>query len=224
VSDPPAAVLFDALGTLVRLEPPGPRLRDSLAMRAGLLVGDDLADAAMRAEMRHYAANCVRAHDDATLAALRLECADVVADALGAGLTGPELLPCLTDAVAFSLYGDVVPALDRLADAGVRLAVVSNWDVSLPRTLERLHIAGRFEAIVHSAEVGASKPDPRPFALALARLALTAGDVVHVGDDEVNDRQGAAAAGIAALVIDRGGGGDLRSLAELPARLGLGVT
>ena len=57
----PDAVFLDALGTLVRLESPTPRLQASLRARVGLDVDEDLASAAMRAEMRYYAANCIRA-------------------------------------------------------------------------------------------------------------------------------------------------------------------
>ena len=39
----PAAVLLDALGTLVALEPPAPRLRAELAARFGLEVSEDEA-------------------------------------------------------------------------------------------------------------------------------------------------------------------------------------
>ncbi len=216
-------VLMDALGTLVRLEPPGPRLRASLEARLGFEVSLDRCQAAMQAEMRHYGANCVRAHDAASLAALRLECADVLADALAAGPNGPELLPCLTDAITFSAFPDSAPALSELAAAGRRLAVVSNWDVSLVPVLERLGLAEAFETIVHSAGAGASKPDPRPFALALHRLGLPADACVHVGDDPANDGDGARAAGIEPILVDRSGrdvsGLHVRSLLELPALL-----
>jgi putative hydrolase of the HAD superfamily len=201
----PAAVFLDALGTLVRLESPTPRLQASLRARVGLEVDEDLASAAMRAEMRYYAANCIRAKDDASLAALRLECADVLADTLRVGIVGAELLPCLTDAIAFRLYDDVAPALAALQTAGLRLAVVSNWDISLVPVLERLGVADRFEAVVHSAGVGASKPDPKLFEAALEQLGLPADAVLHVGDDAVNDIQGAARAGIRAILVDRRG-------------------
>jgi len=215
----PAAVFLDALGTLVRLESPAPRLQASLRARVGLDVDDDLAAAAMRAEMRYYAANCIRARDDASLAALRLECADVLADTLGVGVVGAELLPCLTDAIAFRLYDDVAPALAELHAAGLRLAVVSNWDVSLVPVLERLGIGDRFEAVVHSAGVGASKPDPKVFETALRELDLPPEAVLHVGDDPVNDLEGARRAGIRAILIDRQGrhrsGEAIASLEEL---------
>jgi putative hydrolase of the HAD superfamily len=220
----PAAVFLDALGTLVRLEPPGPRLQASLRAHVGIELTEDEAGAAMRAEMRYYATNCIRARDDASLAALRLECADVLADALGAGLVGAELLPCLTDAIAFRLYDDVLPALAALESAGARLAVVSNWDVSLVPTLERLGIAGRFETIVHSAGVGASKPDPRVFEAALSALDVPADEVVHVGDDRLNDVEGAQRAGIRGILLDRDGrarGEDvITSLSELAPLVG----
>ncbi len=216
-------VLMDALGTLVRLEPPAPRLRASLEARLGLDVPLDRCEAAMRAEMRHYGANCSRARDAASLADVRLECADVLADMLASGPNGQDLLPCLTDAIAFGAFPDSAPALAALAATGRSLAIVSNWDVSLPPVLERLGLADAFETIVHSAGAGASKPGPRPFVLALEGLGLPAAACVHVGDDPVNDGDGARAAGVEPILVDRGGRGmvgrTVRSLLELPALL-----
>ena len=216
-------VLMDALGTLVRLDPPGPRLRASLETRLGIDVSLDRCQAAMQAEMRYYGANCIRARDAPALAVLRLECADVLADALAAGPNGPELLPCLTDAISFSAFPDSAPAVAALCSTGRRLAIVSNWDISLEPVLERLGLAGSFTTVVHSAGAGASKPDPRPFALALAHLGLPAEACVHVGDDPVRDGDGARAAGIEPILVDRDrrgtGGRTVRSLLELPALL-----
>jgi HAD superfamily hydrolase (TIGR01549 family) len=215
------AVLFDALGTLVRLEEPGPRLAASVRRRLGQEVAVDRCAAAMQAEMRHYAANCIRARDDVSLAELRLECAGVLADALDLGADAADLLPCLTDAVSFRAYSDVAPALDRLTGLGLRMGVVSNWDVALPGVLDRLGLGDRFEVVVHSAGAGVQKPDPAIFAVALTRLGLGADEVVHVGDDARTDVEGAHAAGLRAVLLDRrdGGAGAIASLAELPARI-----
>jgi putative hydrolase of the HAD superfamily len=219
------AVLLDALGTLVRLEPAGPRLQASLRTRLSLDVSLDRCSTAMRAEMSYYGAHCARASNDASLALLRLECADVLADVLAAGPIGAELLPCLTDAISFTAFPDAAPMLAALSSQGRRLAVVSNWDVSLPPVLRRLGLAHRLETVVHSAGVGAAKPDPLPFRVALERLALTADECVHVGDDPVNDGEGAAAAGLRAILVDRthtdGGDGVVSSLSEIPALLDL---
>jgi putative hydrolase of the HAD superfamily len=215
------AVTFDAMGTLVTLEPPAPRLQRSLERRLGLTL--ELADceAGMRAEMRHYRARCTAARDAPALAALRLECASLLGDALALDVSGAELLPALTDAIAFRAYDDAAPALTALATAGIRLAVVANWDVSLPEVLARLRLACHFAAIVTAASVGAAKPDARPFRVALERLGAEAGECVHVGDDPVTDVAGAQAAGLRALLLDRSGRapGSLPGLAALAARL-----
>ena len=97
--------------------------------------------------------------------------------------------------------------------------MVSNWDERLPRLLAALGLAGHFEAVVVSAEVGVEKPHPRIFEAALERLALAADEVVHVGDHAVEDVEGARAVGLRALRLARDGGGDLASLEELPAAL-----
>jgi putative hydrolase of the HAD superfamily len=217
-------VLLDAFGTLVHLEPPAPRLQASLRARLELVLPLDRCEAAMHAEMRYYGAHCMRASSDAALAVLRLECADVLADALAAGPNGAELLPCLTDAIAFRAFPDAEPALAALHADGRRLAVVSNWDVSLAPVLGRLGLADHLEVIVHSAGVGAAKPDPRPFAVALERLALAADECVHVGDDPVRDGEGARAAGLPVIVLDRDGpadGATIRSLSQLRGALEL---
>lgn len=138
-----------------------------------------------------------------------------------------ELYERFATAAPWVVYDDVRPALVALAAQGCRLAVVSNWDERLPRLLGELDLAAHFEAVVVSAEVGVEKPHPRIFAALLARLALPAEAVVHVGDHAVEDVEGARAAGLRALRLARDGAGeptrdlarDLTSLAELPAAL-----
>ncbi len=127
---------------------------------------------ALRAEIRHYKANHLRGRDPASVDALRLECAGVLADALGSGAPAPAvLLPLLLDSLRFRLLPDAAPALDALAAAGVPVCLVSNWDVSLRGVVERLGIADRLAAVCVSAEVGAAKPDRRSSARRSARWA-----------------------------------------------------
>jgi putative hydrolase of the HAD superfamily len=219
----PEAVTLDAMGTLVSIAPPAPRLQQSLARRLGRDVDLARCESAMRAEMRHYRAHCTGARDAASLAALRLECASLLADALAIDVAGSDVLPSLTDSIAFMAYEDARPAIDRLAAAGVKLAVVANWDVSLPDVLARLGLSEPFAAIVTAAAVGAAKPDARPFQAALERLGADAARTVHVGDDPVTDIAGARAAGMPAILLDRSGRApdSIAGLAELDARLEL---
>jgi putative hydrolase of the HAD superfamily len=51
----------------------------------------------------------------------------------------------------------------------------------------------------------AYKPDPRVFHCALDRLGLHPDDVLHVGDSELDDIQGAKAAGLRVAWVNRDG-------------------
>jgi putative hydrolase of the HAD superfamily len=107
--------------------------------------------------------------------------------------------------VRFRAYPEVPAVLERLRAGGARLAVVSNWDVSLHDVLERTELRGRVDAVVISAEVGVAKPDPAIFRTALERLGAKAGDAVHVGDSVEHDVAGARAAGLEAVFVARNG-------------------
>jgi putative hydrolase of the HAD superfamily len=112
--------------------------------------------------------------------------------------------------VRFRAYPEVPGVLARLRVRGARLAVVSNWDVSLHDVLERTELRTLVDAVVISAELGVAKPDPAIFRAALERLGAAAGDALHVGDSVEHDVAGARAAGIEAVLVARDG-------AEVPA-------
>jgi putative hydrolase of the HAD superfamily len=80
------------------------------------------------------------------------------------------------------------------------------------------------DGVVTSAEVGAAKPEPRVFERALTVAGVPAGEALHAGDKVDNDVEGAAAAGIRAVLVQREGEPPegvtaIRSLQELPALL-----
>ena len=201
----PSAVLLDALGTLVELETPWPHLRDELAAR-GVVVGEDAAREAMLAEMAYYRAHHDEAGDWAGLKDLRRRCAAVVQGHLGTALPLDGVQDALLAAIRFRAYPEVPAALAHLRAAGARLAVVSNWDVSLHDVLERTQLRALVDAVVISAELGAAKPDPAIFRAALDRLGAAATDAMHVGDSVEEDVAGARAAGLEAVLVARNGG------------------
>ncbi len=207
---PYRACLIDALGTIVRLLPPWERLDPALA--EGLPAGR--VRAAFEAEMSFYAANADRGRDAGSLAALRERSAEVLA----AGLGRPVSVEAMMAAIAFEPYPDAAPALAAMRDAGLRVVCVSNWDYELGAVLERIGIAAALDGVVTSAAVGARKPDPAIFAAALEVAGCAAAEAIHVGDSD-EDVAGAHAAGIDVLRIDREGGADVSSLAEIMQRL-----
>lgn len=97
--------------------------------------------------------------------------------------------------------------LQKLRSEGLSLGLISNLTLEAPdavrRLLRREGFAPLFSTLVFSSEVGASKPDPRPFRAALRRLGGRATQAVHVGDRWSSDGRGALAAGWAGVVLLR---------------------
>jgi putative hydrolase of the HAD superfamily len=202
------AVLLDALGTLLELEPPAPALVAALAQR-GIAVDEAQARAALAVEMRHYRAHCIEAADPDRLAALRADCTEVLRAQLPSharGLDAAELQDALLRSLRFAVYPEVVGELLALRDAGATLIVVSNWDISLHGVLEQTGLTALLHGVVTSAQAGVAKPDPAIFARALALAGATAGEALHAGDDVELDVGGARAAGVRAVLIARGPG------------------
>jgi putative hydrolase of the HAD superfamily len=217
-------VLLDALGTLVELRPPGPRLR-RLLVAEGFDVSEERAAAGIGAEIAYYLANHLDGSDRDSLEELRDRCAAAMMAELSLdGLDHGTARRVMLAALEFVPYPDALPALEALGAAGHRLFIVSNWDCSLPDWLGPPGLMERIDGVVTSADVGAAKPDVRVFERALAVAGVEAAGAVHVGDSPDNDVSGARAAGIRAVLVVRHGEPPqgveaVRSLEELPALL-----
>jgi putative hydrolase of the HAD superfamily len=221
---PVRAVLLDALGTLVELQPPAPRLQ-RLLRESGFEVSEEQAAAGFMAEIAYYLDHHLDGSDRERLERLRDRCAEEMRRALDLpGLDHATARRAMLGALEFTPYPDVLPALAELRDRGVARVVASNWDCSLPDWLGPAGIMELVDGVVTSAEVGAGKPDARVFERALGVAGVAAGEALHVGDKVDNDVEGATAAGVRAVLIQREGEPprgveSVRSLLELPALL-----
>ncbi|MEA2296733.1 MAG: hypothetical protein QOE86_4372, partial [Solirubrobacteraceae bacterium] len=168
-----------------------------------------------------YRAHMHTAVDRPSLRRLRRACAAVVSEALGRPVTVEALL----EALVFTPFEDTAPALRAARAAGIRLVVVSNWDVSLHEVLARSGLDALLDGAISSAECGAAKPDPAPLRRGLRLARVAAPDAWLVGDTPEADVAGARAAGVTPVLLDRdgtlaarpGGARVIRSLAELPS-------
>ena len=131
---------------------------------------------------------------------------DEVLRACGAPAGPPQLHRQLFDRYAdpalWHVYDDGPQRLQAWHGAGLRLAVVSNFDQRLHGLLKGLGLAPWIETVVVSSQAGAAKPSPEPFRQALAALNLSAAQAWHVGDSP-EDVAGARAAGLRCLVVRR---------------------
>jgi putative hydrolase of the HAD superfamily len=131
----------------------------------------------------------------------------------------------------FELYDDVAPVLKRLADAGIRIGLISNTQRCLTTFQAHFELEGLIAGTVSSFEHGRMKPHPSIFEAALSRVGVPASDAVMVGDSIRQDVEGALRAGMQAVLLHRGeqppdrahalGVPVIKSLRELPHLLSL---
>ena len=188
------AVTIDAYGTLVTLRDPVPPLQAALEACGSKRSAAEVRRA-FAAEVAYYVDRSHEGRDEATLALLRRDCAAVFLEAAGADVDPAAFAPAFVGALSFTALPGAADACRSLAAAGLRLAVVSNWDVGLHDQLALLGLDRLVETVVTSAEAGAPKPERPVFELALARLEVSASRAVHVGDSDA-DAEGALAAGL----------------------------
>jgi HAD superfamily hydrolase (TIGR01549 family) len=230
----PRAVIFDLDYTLLR---PSDQFEAPGYVRTGDRFGLHLDTARWpQAERAAYVAAAARReqtgliHDDGLLPVI----AHAIIEGLGGGpaaaveQTARAITVAWSRAENFGLYDDVLPCLETLRAAGVRMGLLSN---ALGHGVEEIvaHFAldEYMAAAVSSVETGTVKPAPRMFSTLFALLDVAAGDCVMVGDSVEDDVNGALACGCPAILLDRGGRRRdldvprIESLAELPAALGL---
>ena len=219
---PVTTVLLDALGTLVELQPPAPRLRAALG-REGFEVSEEQAAAGIGAEIGYYLSHHLEGHDRESLADLRDRCAEEMRRTLVIpGLGHAAARRAMMDALEFVPYPDAIPGLRALRKRGLTLVIASNWDCSLPDWLRPSGLNELVDGVVTSADARAAKPDPQVFLRALKVAGAGPDEALHVGDSVENDVEGARAAGIRALLVARGGEppagvATVRSLEEVPS-------
>jgi putative hydrolase of the HAD superfamily len=98
------------------------------------------------------------------------------------------------------LYPDVRPALAMLARR-YRLVAVTNGNADLGR----IGIRHLFAGVVTAVDAGAAKPARAIFDEAVRRAGVTHGETLHVGDHPECDVEGARAAGLCAVWMNRAG-------------------
>ncbi len=102
------------------------------------------------------------------------------------------------------VFNGVPQALQQLRERGLKLACVTNKprEFTLP-LLEKVGLAGDFDAVVAGDEVAEKKPHPALLLEACRRLGVRPTEVTLIGDS-VNDAQAARAAGARCVLVETG--------------------
>ena len=103
------------------------------------------------------------------------------------------------------LFDDVLPILGVLKGRGIALGLVSNLSRGLDGHISELGLTAYVDFAITSAEIGAEKPHPPIFLVALERARVSASEAIHIGDQYHSDVLGAKGVGINPLLLDRDG-------------------
>lgn len=108
---------------------------------------------------------------------------------------------------SFRRFPETVFALSQLrawADENqAKLVVLSNWDHSLDGILKACGIDHFFDTTFASLHYGVEKPDTGFFRIMFDRLGARPDECFHIGDDPVDDVDGAKGVGMPVVLIDR---------------------
>ena len=195
----PKFVLFDLFHTLANVPPPAtvgePTLPEILGVPAAEF-------------QRHYydedtLGRCVgRIHDD--VEAMRL-----IARSIDPTVTEEKILAAVEsrrrrfETALVGVESAILAALDRLAAAGVRTALVSDAGADDVASWTRSPLRERLDAVVFSYELGVRKPDPRIYLHALDALGARPEDALFVGDGGSDEHRGARAVGMRSVLVTR---------------------
>ena len=106
-------------------------------------------------------------------------------------------------AITWRVYDEVPGVVQTLRERGICLGIISNWTGDLEEVLEGVGLRESFDFVLDSARLGFEKPHNEIFVEALQRAGVDPDVALHVGDSPDHDVDGALAAGLRALLLDR---------------------
>ncbi len=218
----PEVVFLDLGDTLIRAHPSWSGVYRSVLAEHGLEVEADRLTAALEATFGNngdHVEGPFEASEAASYARLKRFDSQVL-ERLGLDVPPDPFFRSLeatfSARASWWVYPDVPPALDALQDAGIRLAVISNWGWSGHELIHTLELARHFEALVISDRVGYLKPSAGIFQHALELMRVSADRAFHVGDSVAADVAGATGVGIRPVLIQRAAGPDAPHATNAP--------
>ena len=202
------AVLFDAVGTLMRPTPSATAVYAAAGMRHGSTLDKKVVAARFKHAFARQESLDRDLHGDRTSEARERDRWEAIV---------AEVFPCIVEGTtlfeelwrhfglpeSWTLFDDVAETWRALGDSGLTLGVASNFDARLLRICAELHPLADCQQVFVSSLVGWRKPN-REFFTAIERtLMLPPEQLLLVGDDLANDYAGARAAGWHAVLVDR---------------------
>lgn len=223
-------VAFDAVGTLIEPEPPAVVVYHQVAQRHGSRLGAEEIARRFRSSFLETERGDlgkperVRLATSEALERTRWQTivTSVIDDVADRDACFEELFVHFARAGAWRCFSDVPGALDALERSGIGAILASNFDGRLHTVCDGIPELRGITTRVISSEVGFRKPSREFFSALVSAAGCRPEELLMVGDDRINDRDGARDAGIPALLVNRRSTrheDELGSLSELTAWL-----
>ena len=217
VIDRPEVIFFDVGDTLIRAHPSWAAVYREGLLEVGIDVSEEDLERALLEETKAdpwwLSEEPFEATEENSYARI-VEFDSAVLRRVGHSDLNDDAFRRIEDAFArgsaWHVFPDVLPALDALRAAGIRMGVISNFVWGGVELIHDLELAQHFDALTVSARVGFQKPHEGIFKHALGALHVTPGRAMHVGDSYRADVIGARRMGIPPVLIDRHGGDPAR--------------
>lgn len=109
------------------------------------------------------------------------------------------------DNPTWRIFELTIRSLAKLQQHGLGIGLISNWDKSARKVLEKNNLLQYFDEIIISSEVDVVKPEKEIFELALSRTNLKSAECIYIGDNYYDDIVGCQKMGIRGCLINRFG-------------------
>jgi putative hydrolase of the HAD superfamily len=201
------AMFFDAVGTLIHPDPPAPDVYAEVGRRHGSHLDEATIATRFRAAFQHEEeidrTAGWRTNEHREVLRWRRIVHEVLHDANDADACFEALFAHFSHPGSWRVDPDAAGILRELSERGFVMGLASNYDNRLRTVLAGLPELTCFTQVVISAEIGWRKPAIQFFANLADRTGLEPSQILLVGDDWMNDYQGARATGMHAILVDR---------------------
>ena len=205
------AVFFDLYGTLATFDPPREVIQANAAAHFGLALSPEGVDRGYHLADQHMSRQNAMApvrnmspaeqgHFFARFEQLVLEGAGHSVDLETSAAVWKRVR---SQRYKLVLFDDVIPAMGRIRSSGLLTGLISNVNSSGRALADSMGLTGHIDFAITSGDAGAEKPHPAIFRAALSKAGVRPAEAVHVGDQIESDIDGAQAAGISPILMDR---------------------
>ncbi len=107
-----------------------------------------------------------------------------VTDELGISDKHEALMKFMDQIPRHNINEQIILLIEKLKANGYKVGLLSNNDIRAAHRFRDTKLIDYFDAVVVSADVGCSKPDPKIFKIFIEKLGVIPGELIYIDDTE----------------------------------------